>query len=87
MRKQVEGWQKKEFTDVTVKVIIYEALLEGKLEAPKHFASQRPMKVTTTLCSRENGGGASMLQERDRLAWRRINTTLTTNKDAAPSNP
>jgi len=38
MRKQVEGWRKKEFTDVTVKVVIYEALLEGKLEAPKHLA-------------------------------------------------
>ena len=38
MRKQVEGWQKKEVTDVTVKVVIYEALVEGKLEAPKHLA-------------------------------------------------
>ena len=69
MRRQVEGWQKKEFTDVTVKVVIYEALLEGKLVAPNHFGPQRPMKGTTPLCSRENGGGASMLQERDRLAW------------------
>ena len=38
MRKQVEGWQKKEVTDVTVRVVIYEALVEGKLEAPKHLA-------------------------------------------------
>jgi hypothetical protein len=38
MRKQVEGWQKKEVTDVTVRVVIYEPFVEGKLEAPKHLA-------------------------------------------------
>ncbi len=38
MRKQVEGWQKKEVTDVTVKVVVYEPFVEGKLEAPKHLA-------------------------------------------------
>ena len=38
MRKQVEAWQKSELTDVTAKVVIYEAFLEGKLEAPKHLA-------------------------------------------------
>lgn len=35
MRKQVEAWQKAELTDVTAKVVIYEAFVEGKLEAPK----------------------------------------------------
>ncbi len=38
MRKQVEAWQRSELTDVTAKVIIYEAFVEGKLEAPKHLA-------------------------------------------------
>jgi len=38
MRKQVEAWQKSELTDVTAKVVIYEAFVEGKLEAPKHRA-------------------------------------------------
>jgi hypothetical protein len=38
MRKQVEAWQRSEFTDVTAKVVIYEAFVEGKLEAPKHLA-------------------------------------------------
>jgi hypothetical protein len=38
MRKQVEAWQKCELTDVTAKVVIYEAFVEGKLEAPKHLA-------------------------------------------------
>jgi hypothetical protein len=38
MRKQVEAWQRSELTDVTAKVVIYEAFVEGKLEAPKHFA-------------------------------------------------
>jgi len=38
MRKQVETWQRSELTDVTAKVVIYEAFVEGKLEAPKHLA-------------------------------------------------
>jgi len=38
MRKQVEAWQGSELTDVTAKVVIYEAFVEGKLEAPKHLA-------------------------------------------------
>jgi len=38
MRKQVEAWQKSELTDVTAKVVIYEAFVEGKLGAPKHLA-------------------------------------------------
>ena len=38
MRRQVEAWQKCELTDVTAKVVIYEAFVEGKLEAPKHLA-------------------------------------------------
>ncbi len=32
MRKQVEAWQRSELTDVTVKVVIYEAFVEGRLE-------------------------------------------------------
>jgi len=36
MRKQVEAWQKSELTDVTAKVVIYEAFVE--LEAPRHLA-------------------------------------------------
>jgi len=38
MRKQVETWQRSELTDLTAKVVIYEAFVEGKLEAPKHLA-------------------------------------------------
>jgi len=38
MQKQVELWQRSELTDVTAKVVIYEAFVEGKLEAPKHPA-------------------------------------------------
>jgi hypothetical protein len=38
MRKQGETWQRSELTDVTAKVVIYEAFVEGKLEAPKHLA-------------------------------------------------
>lgn len=38
MREQVEAWQRSELTDVIAKVVIYEAFVEGKLEAPKHLA-------------------------------------------------
>jgi hypothetical protein len=38
MRKQVEAWQTSELTDVTAKVVIYEAFVEGRLEAPKYLA-------------------------------------------------
>jgi hypothetical protein len=38
MRKQVEVWQRSELTDVTAKVVIYEAFVEGSLDAPKHLA-------------------------------------------------
>ena len=38
MRKQVEAWQRCELTDVTAKVVIYEAFVEGQLEAPKLLA-------------------------------------------------
>ena len=34
MQKQVETWQKSELADVTAKVVIYEAFVEGRLEAP-----------------------------------------------------
>src|SRR5579859_7421685 len=38
MRKQVEAWQKSELTDVTAKMIVYEAFIESELEVPKHLA-------------------------------------------------
>jgi hypothetical protein len=38
MRKQVETWLRSELTDVTAKVVVYEAFVEGRLEAPKHLA-------------------------------------------------
>ncbi len=38
MRKQIETWQRSELTDVTAKLVIYEAFVEGKLEALKHLA-------------------------------------------------
>lgn len=38
IRKQVEAWRQSELTDVTAKVVIYEAFVEGKLESPKHLA-------------------------------------------------
>jgi hypothetical protein len=40
MRMQVEAWQRSEYTDVTAKVVIYEAFVEAKLEAPKQPCPQ-----------------------------------------------
>src|ERR1700719_869408 len=37
MRKQVKAWRRSELTDVTAKVVIYEAFVEARLEAPKHL--------------------------------------------------
>jgi hypothetical protein len=37
MRKQLEAWQSCELADVTAKVVIYEAFVEGRLEAPKQL--------------------------------------------------
>ena len=34
MRKQVEAWQRSELTDVTAKVVIYEAFVEGDRRLP-----------------------------------------------------
>ena len=53
MRKQVEAWQKSELTDVTAKVFIYEAFVEGKLEAPKHLA--RTFMICTSNRSMQEG--------------------------------
>jgi hypothetical protein len=36
--KAGEVWLRSELTDVTAKVVIYEAFVEGKLEAAKHLA-------------------------------------------------
>jgi hypothetical protein len=37
MRKQVELWRS-ELTDVTAKMIIYQAFIESELEVPRHLA-------------------------------------------------
>ena len=54
MRKQVEGWQRSELTDVTAKVVIYEAFVEGKLEAPKHTSPARFMICTSSQSTRSS---------------------------------
>jgi hypothetical protein len=38
MRKQVEAWQRRELADITAKVVICEAFVERRPEAPKHLA-------------------------------------------------
>jgi hypothetical protein len=38
MRKQVEAWRQAELTNVTAKMIIYQAFIESELEVPRHLA-------------------------------------------------
>ena len=38
MRKQVELWRQSELTDVTAKMIIYQAFIESELKIPRHLA-------------------------------------------------
>ena len=38
MRNQVELWRQAELTDVSAKMIIYHAFIEGELEVPRHLA-------------------------------------------------
>ena len=56
MRKQVEAWQKFDLTDVTAKVVIYEAFVEGRLEAPKHLARTVHDLYFEPLCFRKRNG-------------------------------
>ena len=38
MRKQVEAWRQSELTDVTAKIVIYQAFIESELDVPRHLA-------------------------------------------------
>jgi hypothetical protein len=38
MKRQVASWRAAQLTDVAAKMIIYEAFIQGELEAPKHLA-------------------------------------------------
>jgi hypothetical protein len=51
VRKQVKTWQRSKLTDVTVKVVIHEALVEGKPDAPKQLA--RSVHDLCFLCGAE----------------------------------
>jgi hypothetical protein len=55
MRKQVEAWQRSEFTDVTAKVVINEAFVEGKREAPKNSWLAPYMTCTSSRGTRNSG--------------------------------
>jgi hypothetical protein len=40
MRRQVETWRQTQISDTQAKLIIYGALVEGKLDAPKSLLSE-----------------------------------------------
>jgi hypothetical protein len=65
MRKQVEAWQSSELTDVTAKVVIYEAFVEGKLEAPKHLArTVHDLYLEPLRAAKHNGSNAECIVTR-----------------------
>ena len=39
LQRQVERWRQTQITDDRAKLILYEAFVEGELEAPKYLAS------------------------------------------------
>ena len=59
MRKQVEAWQRSELTDVTAKAVIYEAFIEGRLEAPKTSCPHRVIH-TAKMASTTKSAGRSL---------------------------
>jgi hypothetical protein len=38
MRKEIEAWRETQIADVTAKLVIYEAFIEGELDVPRHLA-------------------------------------------------
>jgi hypothetical protein len=54
LQKQVEAWQRSELTDVAAKVVISEAFVDGKLEAPRR--TQQRTHVRAVLSNAEAGG-------------------------------
>jgi hypothetical protein len=73
MRKQVEAWQRSELTDVAAKVVIYEAFVEGRLEAPKHLARTvhdlYAMSRSTTNSGRGQSGASATPLRRLARNW------------------
>ncbi len=72
MRRQVEAWQRSELTDVTAKVVIYEAFVEGRLEAPKHLARtvhDLTSSQSTRNSGREPSGACRMRSPPDSKNW------------------
>jgi len=62
MRKQVEAWQRSELADVTAKIVIYDAFVEGKLEAAKHLARTVHDLYFEPLCfAKRNGSNAECI--------------------------
>ena len=74
MRKQVEAWQGRELTDVTAKVVIYEAFVEGKREAAKHLARTVHDLYFEPMCEELN----------PRTIWSLSNAFTSTFKELEP---
>ena len=54
MRKQVEAWQRSDLTDVTAKVVIYEAFIEGRKSASPALYRSFARLTASWLCSTDS---------------------------------
>ena len=53
MKRQVEQWQEAQIPDVTAKLIIYRAFVDGELEAPPSLMA-RCIGITSSRCIRSS---------------------------------
>ncbi len=83
MRKQVEAWKGKHLLDDTVKLVIYRASVEGKLDAPKHWSG-----AFTTMCFNPRSKSLpanrveSVQRFHERFQGRRRNSAVQSNRKA-----
>jgi hypothetical protein len=83
MRKQVEAWQRSELTDVTAKVVIYEAFVDGKLEPPNIWRGR--FTICTSNRSMRNSGRERCGASRTRSLRRSRNSTQSRSSSRQPS--
>jgi len=74
MQKQVEAWRETELTNVTAKMIVYEAFIESELDVPKHLARR----------VHENYFGPQYEEFKARTLWSLSNAFTSAFKELEP---
>jgi hypothetical protein len=89
MRKQVETWHQIELSDVSAKMIIYQAFIESELEVPKHLA-RRVHDFYFRNTTNSNRARCGVCRTRSRLRLRtstRFHSSGRRQSSAASSKP